>query len=159
MSASQQELLARYNEHTARRKAHGETLANYKCPFCLGQIECSIPRHGQVYDSMVECPFCEKLHFKTVYSDGAVFTSRPVRTRRASAAQRGFSLVGLLASLVVYVLLIGGIALLANALTPAPPTVASPRYTVTIYETRINGQRVTCAETHDHQTGARERAC
>lgn len=152
-------LLARYNEHTDRLKASGAKLTSYPCPACHGTIETIQPPGGQVYDSIVDCPHCEKMHFKVVFSDGLVRCTRPPFARRAPAAQKGFSLVGLLASLTVYALLIGGIATLANAFTPAPPTAASPRYTTTVYETRIDGQRVTCTETHDHQTGARERAC
>jgi hypothetical protein len=36
---------------------------------------------------------------------------------------------------------------------------ASPLFTTTVYEARIDGQPVTCTETHDHQTGTRSRAC
>jgi hypothetical protein len=97
------------------------------------------------------------MHFKAVHSDGSVDTEHPAL--HAPSAQRGFNLVGLLASLLFYVLLIGGIAALANAFTPEPSTAASPRYTVSSYETRIDGQRVTCTDTHDHDTGARSRAC
>lgn len=150
-------LLTRHNEHIARLKQNGVRLAEYACPSCGMTIEVIMPARGQVYDSMVECPHCEKMHFKIVDDSGSVETHvlHPITKK----LQRGFSLVGLLASLMVYALFIGGIALMANALTPAPPTDASPRYTVTVYETRIDGQRVTCTETHDHQTGARERAC
>lgn len=156
MSVRQQDLLARYNECIARRKARGELLASYLCPGCFGEIECSIPKFGQVYDSIVECPHCEKMHFKVVHHDGLVETRMPPCKK---IRQCGFSLVGLLASLLVYVLFIGGIATLANAFMPTPPEAASPRYTVTKYEIRVDGQPVPCTETHDHQTGARERAC
>jgi hypothetical protein len=159
MSTPNQELLARYNKHIEVRKARGERLASYKCPSCEGTIECSIPARGQIYDSLVECPHCGKMHFKVVYDDGDVFCSQPRCGRRAPSAQKGFTLVGLLASLLVYALIIGGLAALANAFMPAPPTAASSRYTVTVYTARIGGQPVTCTETHDHHTGARERAC
>jgi len=154
-------LLARYNEYTARLVAAGKKLASYSCPACSGEIKALLPPRGQIYDSLVECPYCEELHGKIVHHNGSVETMflGKCRARRAPAAQRGFSLVGLLASLLVYAPLIGGIAMLANAFTPTPPTAASPRYTVTTYEARIDGQRVACTETHDHQTGARERAC
>ncbi len=62
-------------------------------------------------------------------------------------------------SLLVTVALIGSISVLAGRCVPEPSPAAAPRFTVATYETRINGRRVTCTETHDHQTGARSRAC
>lgn len=157
MSTRNQELLARYRKHIERRMARGERLASYQCPHCAGEIKCSIPPIGQVYDSLVECPHCKNLHGKIVHCSGKVETFGDIGWPQCR--QKGFTLVGALAALVVYALFVAGIVAVTNAFVPTPPTAATPRLTVTITPTRIDGQIVNCVETHNHQTGARSRAC
>ncbi len=78
-------LLKRYNAHIALMKASRVPLAHYLCPDCNQAIECLIPQHGQVYDSLVTCPHCEQTHFKAVHSDGAVDIVQPITKHRASS--------------------------------------------------------------------------
>lgn len=156
MSTRNQELVARYRKHIERRMTRGERLASYQCPHCAGEIKCSIPPIGQVYDSLVECPHCNKLHGKIVHCSGNVETFGDIDPQ---CRQKGFTLVGALAALVVYALFLAGIAAVANAFIPAPPKTVEPRLTVTITPTRIDGQIVNCVDTYNHQTGARSRAC
>jgi hypothetical protein len=72
------------------------------------------------------------------------------------ARQKGFSLVGLLASLLVmggFIALVTGVA---AQFVPEPTVTLSTRTTFIV---NIGGHPVTCTETVDHQTGARSRAC
>lgn len=155
MSTPNQQLLARYHKHIARMKARGAALTSYPCPVCKKTIEAARPPAGQEFDSMVECGYCGELHFKTVFSDGLVRTHRP----SARKQQRGFSLVGLLASLVLLGVLIGAAVGIASWFIPTAPVDARPRLTVTITPTRIEGQIVNCIDIQNHQTGTRSHAC
>lgn len=68
------------------------------------------------------------------------------------------SLSALLVVLLIYVVLLV-VGLSALFMSASRPAAAVAHYTVTVYETQINGRSVICTETHDHQTGTRSRAC
>lgn len=74
---------------------------------------------------------------------------------------QGPGLVGALSGLVTLLLFVAGLVWLIAAVSApndrSAPT--APRKTVHIYTAEIHGETVTCTETHDHETGARSRAC
>jgi len=42
-------------------------VAKYPCPHCQGEIKALRPEEtGEVWDSMVQCNLCGKLHFKVI---------------------------------------------------------------------------------------------
>lgn len=74
------------------------------------------------------------------------------------ARQKGFSLPALLVSLMTISLFVGAVVGVAAQFVPDKAT-PEPRLTITVYDTVIDGHRVTCTETVDHKTGARSRGC
>jgi hypothetical protein len=71
----QREQMERYEEYIRRLKAFGEKTANYSCPECLSPLIAAVPPAGQVFDSLVHCPYCSGMHFKQVEADGCVTTT------------------------------------------------------------------------------------
>lgn len=63
-----------YTRWRARQKQKGAPMRVYCCPHCKGDIETLVPPEGQVYDSMVSCPHCARMHFKVVSAEGEVTT-------------------------------------------------------------------------------------
>lgn len=76
MTAPAQSLETRYREYIALLKADGAMLTAYSCPSCHQPIETLRPRHGQ-FDSLTQCPHCERTHAKVVKTDGTVLVTRP----------------------------------------------------------------------------------
>lgn len=84
--------LHKYNVWIARMRKAGAKLAVYACPTCHEKIEALVPPRGDQYDSLVECPYCEELHFKAVDANGhvnvkLVCVERARRVGRASATR------------------------------------------------------------------------
>lgn len=61
-----------YEQWLERMRAADMKLATYECPSCTGSIEALAPPKDQIYDSLSDCPHCEKMHFKVVYATGQV---------------------------------------------------------------------------------------
>lgn len=61
-----------YNEWVQRVIHAGKDIAEYECPHCTYLLHALVPPMGDVYDSTVQCPNCDKLHFKVVNDDGDV---------------------------------------------------------------------------------------
>lgn len=61
-----------YNEWVSRIIEAGDELAEYECPHCAYLVHTHVPEKGDIFDSTVQCPNCEKLHFKVVNADGVV---------------------------------------------------------------------------------------
>lgn len=61
-----------YLAHVARAKANGAALTSYLCHYCNEWIETLVPPKGDVWDSAVVCPYCNRLHFKVVDDAGHV---------------------------------------------------------------------------------------
>lgn len=65
-------LKRQYTVYIARLKKSGAKLIAYPCPACREEIETLVPPKGRKYDSLVQCPHCEEMHFKVVGAGGRV---------------------------------------------------------------------------------------
>lgn len=59
-------------EWVDRAIANGKTILRYECPNCRGELFAMQPPRGEIYDSMVCCPSCLKLHFRITHSTGEI---------------------------------------------------------------------------------------
>lgn len=78
--------LSQYFDYIARLQKNGrEKLVSYRCPDCRSEIEALVPSKGQTYDSVVECPYCGKTHYKIVEDTARVYvhTARNIEARSA----------------------------------------------------------------------------
>lgn len=57
-------LLKRYTEYNDRLKAKGATLITFACPACAKDIETLPAPKGEYWDTLAQCPHCEKLYMK-----------------------------------------------------------------------------------------------
>lgn len=63
-------LLERYNAYMAKWEGNRQTLA---MPCCGQELEVQAPSEpGEVWDSMIECPYCGEHSFKVVTHDKAI---------------------------------------------------------------------------------------
>jgi hypothetical protein len=57
-------LLQEYRAYIAAQKAKGTKLRKYRAPCCGGELEDIVPPRGQVWDSMMCCPYCGGSFFR-----------------------------------------------------------------------------------------------
>ncbi|MDF1691744.1 MAG: hypothetical protein P1U47_05200 [Zhongshania sp.] len=54
-------------------KANQVPLLDYTCPDCKQELQALRPPEGEEpWDSVIECPHCQGLHFRVAHSQGAV---------------------------------------------------------------------------------------
>lgn len=68
-----EKMAGKHRDYMVRCRAAGDRIGVYKCPDCDGDIETILPKRGStmVYDSLMTCPHCGKLHWMSATSKGA----------------------------------------------------------------------------------------
>lgn len=62
-------LMERYQEYNNRLKARGIKMVSYQCPCCSESIETQPAPKGEKWDTLSECPHCNRLYMK--FTDGS----------------------------------------------------------------------------------------